>query len=259
LEEQKKRAEEKTSTDPAPIVVPIPEKKISVENTLLPFDGGRDGRRRSSARTINSDVGIDRIMEQLEQVLRDFDTPATQALLESAFRDAGDDGEEDSAAVLKLEGTQAYIAAFFGENGLDVPDIKKVIRRQMFNEVMQGMQRIRPTDDPEGLDFEGAKVFMKKVLELVIGLPNEFYVMGSEFGDQPPVARPPTVPTRTNSSSMLTRMWQTAAARVGPAAQAGRRASSTNAAASPGGLEKPPSLLTHMRNRSTGNTPGALS
>ena len=45
-------------------------------------------------------------------------------------------------------------------------------------------------DHPDGLDLEGATVFMRKVLELVIGLPNEFYVMEGAAGDA--VARPKT-------------------------------------------------------------------
>ena len=131
LEKEKKIAEEKTA--PPAITVPIPDTDTR-RNTLLPFDPS--SRRRSSARTLFSDVPDVNIIELLEDVLGDFDTPATNAMLEKAFKEAA---LHDCAGtkVLKLAETEAYIAIFFTDNGLDVPVIRSVLRRQMFQQVMQ--------------------------------------------------------------------------------------------------------------------------
>merc|ERR1719421_1077074 len=91
--------------------------------------------------------------------------------------------------------------------------------------------RQTPVENPDGLDFEGAKVFMKKVLELVLGLPNEFYVMGSEIGDLP-VVRPSTFFPRT-PSSMISRMWQSAARAALPGKADGQRGAAARRQSTP--------------------------
>ena len=71
------------------------------------------------------------------------------------------DGTEEK--VLKIEQNKDFIETLFAENGLDVPELKPVLRKQMFYEVMQEMENRRrragETAELEGLDF--AHVFEK--------------------------------------------------------------------------------------------------